>query len=241
MNARFQLNRFSFFFIFFLANLISFTACDSPDVKQQNKQKLLQSPVETKEKTTETKNKSRKKRIVFFGDSLTAGYNLDEEYSFPSLIQKRIDSLGLDYESVNAGISGDTSGLGLKRLDWIMRQPIDVFVLELGANDALRGFELDVPQKNLQKIIDQLKAKYPDVKIVIAGMQAPPNLGSEYTDAFRKIYADLAKKNEAALIPFLLENVAAVPDLNLADGIHPNIEGQKIVMENVWRVLAGIL
>lgn len=241
MNFRFQLNRLSLLFVFFIANLLSFTSCSTPATNEQNKQKEPQSIVKTEEKTIKTEDKPSKKRIVFFGDSLTAGYNLDEEYSFPSLIQARIDSLGLDYESVNAGISGDTSGLGLKRLAWIMRQPIDVFVLELGANDALRGFELDVPRKNLQGIIDQLKAKYPDVKIIIAGMQAPPNLGAEYTDAFKKIYTDLSSSNATALIPFLLDGVAAVPALNLADGMHPNIEGQKIVMENVWRVLEGVL
>jgi acyl-CoA thioesterase-1 len=179
--------------------------------------------------------------IVFFGNSLTAGYGLDEEHGFPSLIQRRLDSLGLDYQAVNAGLSGETSAGGLTRIDWVMRQPIAVFVLELGGNDALRGFDLQTTRTNLQGIIDKVKAKYPAAKIVIAGMEAPPNLGKAYTDGFRQIYIDLAQQNQAARIPFLLENVGGIPELNLPDRIHPNQEGQVIVANNVWRVLERVL
>lgn len=179
--------------------------------------------------------------IVFFGNSLTAGYGLDEEYSFPSLIQRRLDSLGLAYRAVNAGLSGETSAGGLTRIDWVMRQPIAVFVLELGGNDALRGFDLQTTRTNLQAIIDKVKAKYPAAKIVIAGMEAPPNLGKAYADGFRQIYQDLAQQNQAERIPFLLENVGGIPELNLPDRIHPNQEGQVIVANNVWRVLERVL
>lgn len=233
-------SHFSLFILVFITVLALFTSCNSTEIDKQNKAET-QEPIVTIKEEVIKEAVTSKARIVFFGNSLTAGYHLDEAYSFPSLIQKRIDSLGLDYESVNAGLSGDTSGQGLERLDWIMRQQIDIFVLELGANDALRGFELDVPRKNLQKILDQLKDKYPNVKIVIAGMQAPPNLGIEYTTAFKNIYTELAAANDALLVPFLLDGVAAIPELNLADGMHPNIEGQKIVMENIWQVLKEIL
>lgn len=214
-------------------------ACNSNNTQEQNNKKTT-TPTQTNPSTTQEASQKRA-RIVFFGNSLTAGYQLDEAMSFPALIQKRIDSLGLDYESVNAGQSGDTTADGLARLDWVMEQAIDVFVLELGANDALRGQDLANTKKNLQSIIDKLKAKYPDAKIALAGMQAPPNMGSEYSNAFRAIYKDLAQDNQLALIPFLLEGVAAVPSLNLPDGVHPNEAGQKIVMENVWAVLKNLL
>ena len=142
---------------------------------------------------------------------------------------------------VNAGLSGETSAGGLNRLDWVLKQPIDLFVLELGANDGLRGLPLDQTQKNLQAIIDKVKTKYPKAKIVIAGMLVPPNMGPDYTASFRKIFPDLAKKNNAALIPFLLQNVAGDEKLNLADGIHPNVDGHKIVAENVLKVIEPLL
>ena len=142
---------------------------------------------------------------------------------------------------VNAGLSGETSAGGLTRLDWVIRQHIDVFVLELGANDGLRGLPLEQTQKNLQQIIDRVKAKFPNVKIVIAGMMVPPNMGPEYTTKFRKIFPDLAKKNNATLIPFLLQDVAGNERLNIEDGIHPNPEGHKIVAENVVKVIAPLI
>lgn len=184
---------------------------------------------------------SAKKNIVFFGNSLTAAYQLSPEQGFTALIQQKIDSLNLPYLCVNAGLSGETTADGVNRIDWVLQQPVDVFVLELGGNDALRGLPVTESKKNLQAMLDKVKAKYPDCKIVVAGMLAPPNLGANYTDAFRTIYPDLAKKNGAVLIPFLLEDVGGIPELNLPDGIHPNVEGQKVVAENVWKVLKNIL
>jgi len=182
-----------------------------------------------------------RKTIVFFGNSLTAAYQLPQEQGFPALIQKKIDSLGLPYQCVNAGNSGETTAGGKNRIDWILRQPVDIFVLELGGNDALRGLPLDESKKNLQEIIDRVRAKYPDCKIAIAGMLAPPNLGPTYTKTFAQMYPDLAKTNRAALIPFLLEGVGGEPDLNLPDGIHPNEAGHRIVAETVWQVLQLLL
>lgn len=183
----------------------------------------------------------KKKTIVFFGNSLTAGYGLSPSQAFPALIQKKIDSLGLPYQVVNAGVSGETSSGGKTRVDWILREPADIFVLELGANDGLRGTPLSETKKNLQDIIDIVKAKYPDVKLVFAGMEIPPNMGQAYTTEFRNIYKDLAAKNNMTLIPFLLEGVGGEPGLNQADGIHPNEEGSRIVAENVWKQLEKLL
>jgi len=181
------------------------------------------------------------KTIVFFGNSLTAGYGLSPSEAFPALIQEKIDSLDLRYKVINAGVSGETSSGGNGRIDWILRQAIDVFVLELGANDGLRGIPLSETKKSLQSIIDKVKAKYPDAKLVLAGMQIPPNMGVDYTTEFRNIYPDLAKKNGATLIPFLLEGVGGELKLNQQDGIHPTAEGHHIVAGNVWRVLEDLL
>ena len=181
------------------------------------------------------------KVILFFGDSLTAGYGLSPEEAFPALIEKICIRNGTPCKAINAGLSGETSAGGLSRIDWILRQPIDVFVLELGANDGLRGLPLDQTKKNLQAIIDKVKAKYPNVKIVVAGMMVPPNMGPDYTASFRKIFPELAKKNNATLIPFLLEDVAGFEKLNLGDGIHPNQEGHKIVADNVYRIVSPLL
>jgi acyl-CoA thioesterase-1 len=180
------------------------------------------------------------KTILFFGDSLTAGYGLSTDEAFPALVEKKFVKNGKPSKVVNAGVSGETSAGGVSRIDWILRQPIDIFILELGANDGLRGLPLDQTQKNLQTIIDKVKSKYPKAKIVIAGMMVPPNLGQDYTTRFQKIYPDLAKKNNATLIPFLLQNVAGNEKLNLADGIHPNPEGHKIVADNVYKVINSL-
>ncbi len=181
------------------------------------------------------------KTILFLGDSLTAGYGLPVEESFPNLIARRLESQGSPFEVLNAGVPGDTSAGGSRRIDWLLRRRIDVLVLELGANDMLRGLPLGLTRDNLQTIIDKTREKYPDVKIVVAGMLAPPNLGPEYTAEFRDLFPELARANDAALIPFLLEGVAARPELNLADGIHPNAEGHRIVAEQVWAILAPLL
>lgn len=184
---------------------------------------------------------SPKKAILFLGNSLTAGYGLDPDRAYPTLIQQKIDSLKWNFEAINAGLSGETSSGGLRRINWLLKRKIDVLALALGANDGLRGIPTDLTRNNLQEIIDRTRAKYPQVKVVIAGMEVPPNMGPEYAREFHTIFPDLAKKNNAALVPFLLEGVAGVPGLNQADGIHPTAEGQKIVAENVWKRLKPVL
>ena len=181
------------------------------------------------------------KIILFFGDSLTAGYGLSPEEAFPALIGKKLKQQGKLYEVVQAGLSGETSAGGLSRIDWVLRKPADIFVLELGANDGLRGLPFDQTEKNLQAIIDKVKTKYPKTKIVIAGMMVPPNMGLVYAEKFKKIFPDLAKKNNATLIPFLLLDVAGKEKLNQADGIHPTPEGHKIVANTVYKYLEPLL
>lgn len=181
------------------------------------------------------------KVILFYGDSLTAGYGLSIEEAFPNQVEKKLKEKGKTVKVVNAGLSGETSAGGLSRLDWVLRQPIDIFILELGANDGLRGLPLDQTETNLQKIIDKVKIKNPKVKIVIAGMMVPPNMGPEYTTKFKKVFPTLAKKNNALLIPFLLQDVGGVEKLNIADGIHPNAEGHKIVANTVIKTIEPLL
>lgn len=184
---------------------------------------------------------AKKKTIVFFGNSLTAGYGLSPSEAFPAIIQKRIDSLGLPYQVINAGVSGETSSGGNTRIDWILREPVDIFFLELGANDGLRGILLSETKKNLQDIIDKVKTKYPAAKLMLAGMQIPPNMGQVYTTEFRNLFTYLSNKNEMTLIPFLLEGVGGETNLNQEDGIHPTAEGHRIVAENVWKELEKLL
>jgi acyl-CoA thioesterase-1 len=175
------------------------------------------------------------------GDSITAGRGLDPAETFPALIQQKIDAQRWNFQVINAGQSGDTSAGGLSRLDWLLKNRIDVLVLELGANDGLRGLPVATTQRNLQAIIDRTKAKYPEAKVIIAGMKLPPNMGGDYGRKFEAVFADLAKKNNAPLVPFVLEGVGGVPNLNLADGIHPNAKGQQRVAANVWKVLEPVL
>ncbi len=182
-----------------------------------------------------------KKSILVFGNSLTAGLGVEPDEAFPALIGNKIDSLNLPYEVVNAGLSGETTAAGKERINWLLKQKVDVFVLELGANDGLRGIPLTETRKNLQSIIDQVKAKYPDAKLVMTGMEVPPNMGSKYASEFRVIFPELAKKNNMALVPFLLDKVGGVPELNQSDGIHPTPEGHKILADNVWVVLKELL
>ena len=185
--------------------------------------------------------KQQMKTILFFGNSLTAGYGLDPSEAFPALIQQKIDSLGLPYKVVNAGNSGETSSGGRNRIDWLLRQQVDVFVLELGANDGLRGIPVKETQRNLQAIIDRVKAKYPEAEMVLLGMEIPPNMGGQYAAEFRQIFRQLATKNDMAFVPFLLEGVGGMRALNLPDGIHPTAAGHQILARNVWEVLEGVL
>jgi acyl-CoA thioesterase I len=188
-----------------------------------------------------TAAKQEMKTILFFGNSLTAGYGLDPSEAFPALIQQKIDSLELPYKVVNAGNSGETSSGGVNRIDWLLRQQVDVFVLELGANDGLRGIPVKETRRNLQAIIDRVKAKYPEARMVLLGMEIPPNMGGQYAAEFRQIFRQLATQNDMAFVPFLLEGVGGVRALNLPDGIHPTATGHQLLARNVWEVLEGVL
>lgn len=182
-----------------------------------------------------------KKSILFFGNSLTAGYGIDPEESFAGRIQTRLDSLKKEYRVINGGLSGETTAGGLSRLDWFLEEEPYLFVLELGGNDGLRGIPLTETKKNLLAIVDKVQEKYPNTKIILAGMQIPPNMGKEYTEEFKAIYPAVAKEKNIELIPFLLEGVAGNPDLNLPDGIHPTPEGHRIVMETLWPYISKAL
>jgi acyl-CoA thioesterase-1 len=179
--------------------------------------------------------------VLFLGTSLTAGLGLESEQAYPALIQQRIDRARLPFRAVNAGVSGETSAGGLRRIDWLLREPVAVLVLELGANDGLRGLGTDQMRANLREIVERTLAAHPEARIVVAGMEVPPNLGGLYARAFRRVFAELADDYDAELIPFLLEGVGGVPELNQADGIHPTAEGQAVVAENVWEVLQPVL
>ena len=179
--------------------------------------------------------------ILFLGTSLTAGFGIGAEHAYPKLIQDKVDSAGYELRVVNAGISGETSAGGLRRIDWSLQQPVEILVLELGANDGLRGLSVAAMRENLTQIIERTRKRYPESDIVIAGMEAPPNLGAAYTTEFRNTYRELAEKYDAVLIPFLLEGVALNRDLNQDDGLHPNEEGQKRIAETVWRALQPVI
>ncbi|WP_069659387.1 arylesterase [Arcticibacter eurypsychrophilus] len=221
---------------FYLSLILIATSCTNRNMDQKKAANEASNQNNTSEKR-ETKN------ILFFGNSLTAGYGLEDpsSESFPSLIQEKIDSLKLSYKAINAGLSGETTAGGKGRIGWLLRTHVDVFVLELGANDGLRGLPVTETIKNLQSIVDTVKAKYPDAKLVLLGMKVPPNMGGRYAADFNAVFKTIADKNNMLLVPFLLENVAGIPKLNLKDGIHPTAPGQKIVAENVWKELKNIL
>lgn len=195
----------------------------------------------TKKNSLETNLKVSKKTILFFGNSLTAGYGVEQEDAFPGLIQRRIDSLQLDFRVINGGLSGETTAGGLSRLDWFLEDQPTFFVLELGGNDGLRGILPSESKKNLLAIINKVQEKYPETIILLAGMQIPPNMGQKYTDEFKEIYPQIAAEKNIILIPFLLEGVAGDPDLNLPDGIHPTEAGHRIVFETIWSHLKDLL
>lgn len=179
--------------------------------------------------------------VLFVGTSLTAGYGLPPEQAFPALIDARLRDAGLPFRAVNAGVSGETSSGALRRVDWLLEQPFDLFVLETGANDMLRGTDPAVAEENIQAIVDRVRERRPEATILLAGMLAMPNLGREYGQRFEAIYPRIAERNGLVLIPFLLDGVAAERSLNLPDGVHPNAAGQRIVAENVWEVLEPVL
>jgi len=225
-----------FYAIYMGLFLLSFIACKS------EKPNAIQTKSKTEEIQPALNNtKSDKKVILFYGNSLTAGFGLDENQSFPSLIEDRIDSLGLEYTVVNAGLSGETTSGGLKRIDWVMKQRVDIFILELGANDMLRGLPIDQTRENLSSIISAVQAKDPNIKIGLCEMMAAPNMGEAYVKEFSKIYKDLSTPTEIEFIPFFLNGVAGNEDLLLKDGKHPNAQGQIVVAQNVWKILEQML
>jgi acyl-CoA thioesterase-1 len=179
--------------------------------------------------------------VLFVGTSLTAGLGLPPDEAYPALVQAKIDSAGLPFHVVNAGVSGETSAGALRRLDWLLRQPFDVLVLETGANDMLRGQDVDSTRANVQAIVERVRRERPDARVILVGMLALPNLGRDYAARFDRIYPELAARDDLVLVPFLLEGVAGEPSLNQADGVHPNEKGARIVAQNVWAVLAPVL
>jgi acyl-CoA thioesterase-1 len=181
------------------------------------------------------------RNILFFGNSITAAYGIDPDAGFVAIVQKKIDEDGLKYRCINAGNSGETTTGGLARLDWLLKKPISMLVLELGGNDALRGIDPDLSRKNLLEIISTYQRINSGGKVLLLGMKAPPSMGLEYTEKFDAIYKEIAAKSGCALLPFILEGVAGDPQLNLPDGLHPNEEGQKILADNVWAALRPLL
>lgn len=177
-------------------------------------------------------------RVLIFGDSIAAGHGVGKSEAFPAELQKLADQNGYEnVEIINGGLSGETSAGGLRRIDWMLRRPVDVFMLELGGNDGLRGLELDQTRKNLNAILEKVKAQYPGVALIVAGMQVPPNLGTEYTEEFKSLYPGLAEKHDAILIPFLLKDVGGIEKYNQNDGIHPNEKGHELIAEHAWPYL----
>lgn len=182
-----------------------------------------------------------RRTVLFIGTSLTAGYGLDPDSAYPQQIQAMIDSARLPYTVVNAGVSGETSSSLVRRIDWLLRQRFDVVVIETGANDGLRGIPIETMRSNIQQVIERIRASRPAARIALVQMEALPNLGRSYTQRFRAVFPELASRNKIVLLPFLLENVAGVRDLNQGDGIHPNYEGERMVAQNVWKGLKPLL
>ncbi|MGJ3233374.1 arylesterase [Marivirga sp.] len=224
-----------YFNSFIALTFILLTACGTNNKQAEKKS-------EKEERSEVVEKKEERDNIIFFGNSLTAGYGVEAEEAFPGLIQKRLDSMDYDYNVINAGVSGETTASGLSRVEWVVkRQPVQIFVLELGGNDGLRGIEPEETNKNLRAIIDKVRAIHPEVKILLAGMMVPPNMGQNYAEQFQKLFPKIAEEKEVNLIPFLLKDVGGEKDLNLPDGIHPTPEGHKIVAETVWENLKPLL
>jgi len=179
--------------------------------------------------------------VLFFGTSLTAGYGLDPEQAFPSLIERKARDEGMPIKAINAGLSGETSAGAVRRIDWVLRAPADLVVIEVGANDALRGLSTDAARSNLERVVAAVRGKQPGARLALVQMEAPPNYGAAYTRSFRSIYADVARKEGIPLLPFLLGGVAGISRLNQPDGVHPNVAGERIVADNVWKSLKPIV
>jgi acyl-CoA thioesterase-1 len=224
----------------YILPLLFIFSCGSDKKENITSENIDAEPTEESQITETSENNSG--TILFFGDSITAGYGLDDSANaFPGLIQEKIDSLNLNYTVINSGLSGETTAGGKSRIDWILNQDIDIFLLELGANDGLRGVPLSETRANLQAIIDTVQEKSPDTKIILAGMQLPPNMGQDYTTEFKELFIEIAATNDIAFIPFILKDVGGIADLNQNDGIHPTKEGHKIIAQTVWEVLEPIV
>lgn len=231
-----NMTRTYFMWYIFILSCI-FLSCQNK--QQQTSTEVVENTINSS--TTQVTAVANKKTILCFGNSLTAGYGLDESQSWPSLLQMRLDSLSLPYRVVNAGLSGETTAGGLGRIDWVLNQKVDYFILELGANDMLRGLDVEATEQNLIGIVKRVKEKNPDIKVIIAGMLSPPNMGPDYEKKFNNIYPSLSKTFDATHIPFFLDGVAGIDSLNLPDGKHPNAIGQHIVLENVWNKLQYVI
>jgi acyl-CoA thioesterase I len=214
---------------------------DSSDVNLNGNEKASSSNPNLMGDTPTLRSPSTSIRILYLGDSITAGFGIGQEEAFPHLVQLKAQNAGLSTTTIDAGVSGDTSTGGLNRIDWLLKDRIDVLVLELGGNDGLRGVDLTLTSENLAQIIIKTKAKWPESTIVVAGMMVPPNLGHEYTEQFRSIFPALATAHGATLIPFVLEGVGGIRELNQPDGIHPTANGHKIIAETVWETLEPLL
>jgi acyl-CoA thioesterase-1 len=223
----------------YIIPLVLILSCGGDNKKKNTPEETTTETTEPSQLPEDSKNSTG--TILCFGDSITAGYGLENSNdAFPSVLQQKIDSLNLNYTVVNSGLSGETTAGGKSRIDWILNQHIDIFLLELGANDGLRGIPLSETRDNLQAIINTVEEKSPHTKIVLAGMQLPPNMGQDYTTEFRELYVQIAAANNLALIPFILKDVGGIAALNQSDGIHPTVEGHKIVAHTVWEVLGPI-
>jgi acyl-CoA thioesterase-1 len=224
----------------YIIPLVLILGCGGDKKKNPKQEETIPEQTEPSKLTEASENSTE--TILCFGDSITAGYGLeDSNDAFPALLQEKIDSLDLNYVVVNSGLSGETTAGGKSRIDWVLNQDIDIFLLELGANDGLRGVPLSEIRANLQAIINTVEEKSPNTKIILAGMQLPPNMGQKYTTEFRELYAEIAEANDLAFIPFILKDVGGIAELNQSDGIHPTVEGHKIVANTVWEVLKPML
>lgn len=236
---------------FFVATFFVTAACGSGGgnvdnsrnvAEAKNNMSVVNTGVDSAATTTARPSTSiRTPVVLFFGTSLTAGYGLDPEQAFPSLIEKKAVAEGLPIKAVNGGLSGETTAGAARRIDWVLRTPADLVVVEGGANDALRGLSPDAARANLEQVIATIRRKQPRAKIALVQMEAPPNYGTTYTKSFRAIYSDVARKENVPLLPFLLGGVAGISRLNQADGVHPNLAGERIVADNLWKALKPIV
>ena len=192
-------------------------------------------------KSEEPRRPLKSPTVLVLGDSLAAGFGVDPSEAFPSVLQRRAEASGITVRVINGGVSGDTTAGGLRRLDWMLRSPVDVLFLELGGNDGLRGLPIESTRSNLTAIIQKTRSRHPKAEIVVAGMQMPPNVGQDYADRFRALFPEVARDEKATLVPFLLEGVGGVPDLNLPDQIHPTPQGHRMIASNAWPVLEPLL